>query len=144
MRLWHELLLPYLDDFHIKAQWREVLSIKGAIDKNGTPNHRLVNKVLNYNIQEFKNYAASVVRELRKRKINFQLSKWEEIFFWDSPHFNNDRYFGAKMYMGWFNIKYLRQNYYNLEEKYDCGIVSKEAWNRIDKYYNKYIKEHKE
>lgn len=141
MRLWSYQLLPYLDDFHIVAQWRELLAIKGAIDKNGTPNHRLVNKVLKYNIQDFKNYTACVVCELKKRKIKYSNSKWEEIRDWDSPHFNNDRYFGAKYYIGWHEGRYLTQCYFNLQEKMDCGIVSETAWNKINNFYIKYQKE---
>lgn len=131
MRLWDYRLLPYLDDFHIVAQWRELLAIKGAIDKNGTPNHRLVNKVLEYNIRDFKNYTACVVSELHKRKIKYLYSKWEEIRDWESPHFDNDRYSGAKYYVGWHEDKYLTQCYFNLQEKHDCGIVSDCAWNKI-------------
>ena len=141
MRLWHYKLLPYLDDFHIVSQWRELLAIKGAIDKNGTPNHRLVNKVLDYNIQDFKNYTACVVGELHKRKIKYLNSKWEEIRDWESLHFNNERYCGAKLYDGWHDKRYLTQCYYNLQEKADCGIVSKVAWERIDKFYRKEMME---
>lgn len=137
MRLWHFRLLPYLDDFHIVAQYRELLAIKGAIDKNGTPNHRLVNKVLDYNIQEFKNYTALIIGELKKRNIKYLESKWIEVRDWDSQYFNNNRYFGAKLYVDWHNKKYLRQCYYNLEEKHDCGIVSDCAWQKIDKFYKK-------
>ena len=139
MRLWHYKLLPYLDDFHIVAQWRELLAIKGAIDKNGTPNHRLVNKVLDYNIQEFKNYTALIISQLRQRNIKYLNSKWEEIRDWDCEHFDNDRYFGAKLYDGWHNHRYLTQCYYNLQEKYDCGIVSEQSWKRIDEFYRKEI-----
>jgi uncharacterized protein (TIGR02328 family) len=67
MRLWHKDLLPYLDDFHIVSQYRELLAIKRAIDKNGTPNHRLVNKVLDYSIEHFKAYALLVKLELVKK-----------------------------------------------------------------------------
>lgn len=137
MRLWHYKLLPYLDDFHIVAQWRELLTIKGAIDKNGTSNHRLVNKVLYYNICEFKNYTAHIIRELKKRNIRYLESKWIGIRDWDSEYFDNHRYFGHKLYDGWHDNRYLTQCYYNLQEKVDCGIVSKQAWQRIDEFYKK-------
>lgn len=140
MRLWHYKLLPFLDDFHIVAQWRELLAIKGAIDKNGTPNHRLVNKVLDYNIQDFKNYTACVISELNKRHIKYSNKKWQEIRDWESSYFNNDRYHGAKCFSGWHENKYLIQNYFNLEEKFDCGIVSPRAWQWIDYMCKKWIK----
>lgn len=137
MRLWSYQLLPLLDDFHIVAQWRELLAIKGAIDKNGTPNHRLVNKVLDYNVQEFANYTALVVSQLKQRNIKFLNSKWEEIRDWESEYFNNERYYGNPLYEDWHNDRYLTQCYFNLQEKADCGIVSKQAWARIDEFYKK-------
>ena len=50
MRLWHKDLIPYLPKEQLVSQWRECSSIAGAIIKNGTPNHGLVNYVLDYPI----------------------------------------------------------------------------------------------
>jgi uncharacterized protein (TIGR02328 family) len=137
MRLWDFRLLPFLDDFHIVAQWRELLAIKGAIDKNGTPNHRLVNKVLDYNIKDFKNYTTLVAMELMARDIKYLYGKYEEILYWDSKCFNNNRECDCIPYHDWHNHRYITQCYYNLQEKADCGIVSKQAWARIDEFYKK-------
>ena len=138
MRLRHFGLLPYLDDFHIISQWRELLAIKGAIDKNGTPNHRLVNKVLDYTLSEFKQYCVKVVQELDKRNIKYIHSKKLEIWNWHSDLFAKEDFIYRKNpYNGWHNDRYLTQCYYNLQEKADCGIVSKVAWERIDKFYRK-------
>lgn len=142
MRLWHYQLLPYLDDFHIVAQWRELLAIKGAIDKNGTPNHRLVNKVLDYSISDFKFYTYLVKEEMVRRKIKFIAKKYIEIEDWDCELFNN-LHQSKKLYDNWHNTRYLRQCYYNLEEKHDCGIVSKGAWEKISQFYDKFLKENK-
>lgn len=130
MRLWHYSLLPYLENQHIVSQWRELLAIKGAIDKNGTPNHRLVNKVLDYSIAEFKTYTILVVEELKKREIRFDKNKYLEIIRWESEHFTNKAE-NEVLYASWHNKRYLRQCFYNLEEKADCGIVGKTAWDRI-------------
>ncbi len=141
MRLWHYKLLPYLDDFHIIAQWRELLAIKGAIDKNGTPNHRLVNKVLDYPITDFKWYCIMVKQELEKRNIKYNNKKALEIYNWHCDKFSNPFVNGwsanKKPYEGWHNERYLRQCYYNLEEKHDCGIVSDSAWNKICEVYTR-------
>lgn len=135
MRLWHYKLLPYLDDFHIVAQWRELLAIKGAIDKNGTPNHRLVNKVLDYPLSEFKGYCVRVVQELDKRNIKYIHSKKLEIWNWHCDLFaKEDFIFRKGIYDKWHNSRYLIQCYYNLEEKYDCGIVSEKAFNQIKNF----------
>lgn len=139
MRLWHYKLLPYLDDFHIVAQWRELLAIKGAIDKNGTPNHRLVNKVLNYSIYDFKKYVIMVVDELRYRNITFSRQKYREIFNWECDKFPKPSIYecvnNIPLFNGWHNNRYLTQCYYNLQEKADCGIVSNEAWYKIEDFY---------
>ena len=134
MRLWDFRLLPFLDDFHIVAQWRELLAIKGAIDKNGTPNHRLVNKVLDYSIIEFVKYCSLVTQELDKRNIRYDKNKYTDIVCWKCDKFGTTM--GA-IYDGWHNNRYLTQCYYNLQEKYDCGIVSKRAWQQIDEFYKK-------
>lgn len=141
MRLWHYKLLPFLDDFHIVAQWRELLAIKGAIDKNGTPNHRLVNNVLDYNIDDFKRYTRLVCNQLEKRKIKFNHEKYKEILKWDCDKFKNCIELNAPIYKHWHNERYLRQCYYNLEEKHDCGIVSDGAWTKISQFYQEWLKE---
>lgn len=132
IRLWHYKLLPCLDDFHIVAQYRELLAIKGAIDKNGTPNHRLVNKVLDYPITEFKKYFVLVVDELKKRDIKYNHNKVLEVYNWHSDAFNNkNNEWHKNPYPNWHNDRYLRQNFYNLDEKHDCGIVSDSAFEKI-------------
>ena len=134
MRLWHYQLLPLLDDFHIVAQWRELLAIKGAIDKNGTPNHRLVNKVLDYSIIEFVKYCSLITQELDKRNIRYDKNKYTDIVCWKCDKFGTAT---GTIYDGWHNHRYLTQCYFNLQEKADCGIVSKQAWARIDEFYKK-------
>ena len=139
MRLWHYRLLPYLDDFHIVAQYRELLAIKRAIDKNGTPNHRLVNKVLDYSLLDFKQYTFRVAEELHKRKIKFVASKLGEIMIWECDKFgkviSHSNYEDThSIYYKWHNKRYLIQCYYNLEEKYDCGIVSEKAFSQIKNF----------
>lgn len=134
MRLWHYKLLDCLDDFHIVAQYRELLAIKRAIDKNGTPNHRLVNKVLDYSLLDFKIYAMKVEEELEKRDITFNKSKIDEIMTWQIDKFKTTSD-NKSLYDGWHNNRYLKQCYFNLQEKFDCGIVSKEAWDKIEKRY---------
>ena len=139
MRLWHYKLLPYLDDFHIVAQWRELLAIKGAIDKNGTPNHRLVNKVLDYSLLDFKVYTIKVKEEMDKRNIKYIKSKFDEVMSWKCDKFKPSE--NKPLYFNWHTLRYLIQCFYNLEEKYDCGIVSKSAFKKINQFMLDYTKE---
>lgn len=143
MRLWHYELLDCLDDFHVVTQWRELLAIKGAIDKNGTPNHRLVNKVLDYPITDFKWYFIKVKEELVKRKIKYNNKKALEVYNWHCDKFAKPTSYewnkNEKPYEDWHNNRYLTQCYYNLQEKYDCGIVSKNAWQKVENKYNRFV-----
>ena len=139
MRLWHYYLLEYLDDFHIVSQWRELLAIKGAIDKNGTPNHRLVNRILDYDITHFQLYTTMVVEELKKRNIKYDKNKYKEILNWNNSNFNQKKFnvlSTPTIFDGWHNNRYLKQCLYNLQEKYDCGIVSEDAWRKISEVFN--------
>ena len=67
MRLWHKDLIPYLPKEQLVSQWRECSSIAGAIIKNGTPNHGLVNYVLDYPIEHFVWYSMYVRNEMTRR-----------------------------------------------------------------------------
>lgn len=138
MRLWHYELLDCLDDFHIVLQWSELLAIKEKIDKCGTPNHRLVNKVINYSINEFKAYCGLVISEMQKRHIRYSKKKQKEIADWQSNVFDNNNT-NINGFL-WHNKRYLRECYYNLEEKFDCEIVSESAWQKVDEKYQKLIK----
>lgn len=141
MRIWHYKLLDKLDDFHIVSQYRELLAIKRAIDKNGTPNHRLVNKVLDYSVSDFKHYTILVRNELKERNIKFVEKNIVEILNWESDCFNKSED-ASDLYQGWHDFRYLTQCFYNLQEKYDCGIVSEKAYKKIFDYYVKYKKEY--
>ena len=55
MRLWHkDLLINHaLPKQQLVGQWRECILILKALADDKTPNHILVNKVLNYDKKEF-------------------------------------------------------------------------------------------
>ena len=133
MRLWHSELLPYLDNNRIVAQWRELLAIKGTIIKHGTPKSSIVNKVLDYNIMDFKRYTTLVTMELASRGVKYNRDKYWDIMKWECDKFDQTpvNWTETDLYKGWHNDRYLQQCYYNLEEKYDCGAVPDETWNRI-------------
>lgn len=67
MRLWHKDLITKLPREQLVAQWRECSAIAGAIIKNGTPNHLLVNYVLDYPIEHFIVYSILVRAEMSRR-----------------------------------------------------------------------------
>ena len=125
MRLWHYKLIPVLPNAMLVSQWRECIAIKRQWEKE-TLKHRLVSYVKDYEEQYFMDYVESVVEEMEKRKIKYQIKYYDEIleFCGTLPH-------------AWFNYKehnerYLKQCLYNLQEKYDRGIITKEEWQKIE------------
>ena len=93
MRLWSKQLIPVLPREQLVAQWREVSAIAGNIQLKGTPNHILVNKVLDYDYDHFITYAKLIQDEMTKRgyktmdkvwnKITSLKPNWQEIPFKD-------------------------------------------------------------
>lgn len=135
MRLWHYALIPYLPKDMLVSQWRELIAIKRQWEK-GTLKHRLVSYVKEHDKMLFLHYTMLVVEELLDRSIKINLKLYNEIieFCKDS---NIEFEIGKIIVYPEHNIKYLKQCYYNLQEKYDRGIISKEEWDKIHKYiYN--------
>lgn len=130
MRLWHKNLIKVLPREQLIAQWREVSAIAGAIIKNGTPNHLLVNKVLNYDFDHFITYSKLIKDEMTARGYRTTSTVWDKIVnlesSWKEIPIN-------ELFSDWHTGRYLKQCYYNLEEKYDCGGISPEDWSKIEK-----------
>ncbi len=129
MRLWHKDLIEKLPDKMIVSQWRELSAITGSINKKGTPNHRLVNIILEYDKSHFYTYSNIIYNEMKRRNMKPNSNVYNKI---DAYCHSNiiDR---KLLFKDWHNDRYYKQCYYNLEEKYDRGIISKEEWETIDK-----------
>ena len=67
MRLWHIDLIDVLPRQQLLGQWRELCCIASNIKKNNTPNHLLVNKILDFSWLHFKSYCVNVIDEMKKR-----------------------------------------------------------------------------
>ena len=121
MRLWHTKLIKALPKIHLVAQWREVSAIAGAIQKNGTPNHVLVNFVLDYDYDNLISYAHYLREEMKNRGIRTMDSVWQKIVSLkpDYTLLSLEDVYKDKM-----NDLYLKICYYNLYEKYLCGMFN--------------------
>ena len=134
MRLWNFMMIPYLPDNQLRGQWRECALIADGIQKNGTPNHLLVNKVMEYPYDEFATYCGKVQAEMSKRNFAVTLKSTERVYFkpwryvYDKPIFE-----------GWHDKEYLRVCVCNLYEKYHFGVgkskISQEEWDRVLRGY---------
>lgn len=131
MRLWHYKLIPYLDKQRLVAQLRECVAISKSIYEKGTPNHILVNKIMDYDLSEFRIYCNMVIYEMICNR-NYTVSTTTIKKLQDYIDFEIDiRVVENKIFKDWHNTRYLKQCLYNLQEKYDCGGIPKEEWNNI-------------
>lgn len=144
MRLWHKDLITVLPRQQLLGQWRELCAIMRNIESKGTPNHVLVNKVMDYPPDELYKYAILVYQEMRRRGYKCDFAKFQDAYhrkFGGPLNFmvyeavfglptNGSIYYDV-VFASWMNDRYLRQCYYNLEEKHDCGAISDEEFAKV-------------
>ena len=136
MRLWHWKLISALPREQLVAQWRELSAIAGNLNTKGTPNHILVNKVCNYPREHFISYALYVRQEMTRRGYRTMESVWNKIYCTRETDYGELQILPIEeLFPGWHNDRYLEQCYFNLEEKYDCGGVDKEWFEKIQNIY---------
>lgn len=137
MRLWHKDLIKVLPKQQLLGQWRECCCIAKNISTKGTPNHLLVNKILDYPIEHFHRYAQEIAYEMMHRGYKCNTDRFKSynkngVKFIDMPSY-------IHLFVNWHDDRYLRQCLYNLEEKAMCGGIFKEEWNVIyQKYCDKF------
>ncbi len=126
MRLWHTDLIDVLPRQQLLGQWREL----NSIFKNQN-RHILINFVYDYPKEHLLKYCFKVTREMRDRGYSFNVYNAEKYFEFDKHAYSFiETAFPEKM-----TDRYLKQCLYNLQEKYDCGGITTEEWQRIvDKF----------
>jgi len=137
MRLWHKYLIGVLPRKQLLGQWRECCLIAKNIAEKGTPNHLLVNKVMEYPISEFCDYCNIVLNQMLVRGYN--VSEKSIHCLEDNVGFCVDSDLNMGIFKGWHNDRYLTQCFYNLQEKYDCGGISEEEWEALRSKYQDLI-----
>ncbi len=129
MRLWHKKLIPVLPRQQLLGQWRECCLIARNIAEKGTPGHILVNKVINYPMGHFWKYGFLIMQEMERRGYKCDFYKFEKYF--DAPYALEVPE-PKNLFADWHDERYLQQCYFNLQEKYDCGGLTEEEWQKID------------
>lgn len=127
IRLWSYQLIPFLPRQQLLSQWRECVCIAKSIHDKGTPNHILVNKIMDYPISEFNDYCNIVLVEMIKRGYKVSESSINKLEEYVGFQVDSDKQY-SRLFKTWHNTKYLGQCFHNLEEKYDCGGISREEW----------------
>ena len=136
MRIWHWKLISALPREQLVAQWRELSAIAGNLSAKGTPNHILVNKVLDYPREHFISYALYVRQEMTRRGYRTMESVWNKIYCTRESDYGEMEIVPLEdLFPGWHNDRYLEQCYFNLEEKYDCGGVAQEWFEKVQNVY---------
>ena len=129
MRLWSKQLIHVLPRQQLLGQWKECSAIAGNILIKGTPNHILVNKIMDYPIDHFITFTARVHGEMIMRGYRTTKTVWDKIEKlnpnWETIDYN-------KLYDQWMDNTYLTSCYWNLKEKYLCGGITEEEWIKID------------
>ena len=138
MRLWHKDLIPVLPRQQLLGQWRECCLIAKLIAEKGTPNHILVNKILDYPLEDFFSYGMGVAAELFKRGCKVTQKSMMDFTNNIGAHDVTALIYVPReeVFFDWHNPRYLTQCYYNLQEKYDCGGISREEWEPISRLMN--------
>lgn len=134
MRLWHKALIRVLPRQQLISQWRECIAVARNIELYGLPRHGLVNKVMDYPISHLYFYTDLVVLELLDRGYKVSpvaLKKFEDSMR-NIDYNYDDIVEESELFKNWHNKDYLIQCYYNLQEKYDCGLINQYDWRRIE------------
>lgn len=127
MRLWHKDLIDVLPRQQLTAQWRELCYIVKRVKMYGTPNHILVNPVIEFPLSHLYFYAELVRDEMHRRDYKCDFSKVSD---WISE--DTSKVTRHNLFAGWHNDRYLTQCVYNLQEKYDRGGIPYSEWMYVE------------
>ena len=136
MRLWHKFLIPALPREQLVSQWRELSSIAGNIKTKGTPNHILVNPIMEYPLSHFITYTAAVRAEMTRRGYRTMDKVWDKIC---SVCPDYEILPIDEIYKGWMDKDYMNICYYNLFEKFLRGGINEKDWSNIKSAYAVYL-----
>ena len=128
MRLWHKDLIGVLPRKQLLSQWRECCAIASNMVNKGTPNHLLVNKALKYHMSHLYSYGCLVSAEMIRRGYKCDFEKFSHYFTYEHE---TKIVATSELFKDWHNGRYLKQCYYNLQEKCDCGGITEEEWKLI-------------
>lgn len=138
MRLWAWQIIPYLPRKQLVSQWRECCCIAKNMEINKSPNHILVNKIIDYPDEDFDCYTLLVYGEMLRRGYKCDFSKFERYRKIKPIEITMET---KDCFKYWHNKRYVRQCIANLSEKYDNGGFSTTEWVELINGYKKLYNE---
>lgn len=137
LRIWHKDLIEVLPRQQLLGQWRELSAMAKNIVAIGTPNHILVNRLLDYPITHFLSYAKYIRREMLRRGYSPAQKTYDDIL--SVSKLNDFEPIDMEcLFYNWHTPRYLEQCLRNLEEKAMCGGISSYEWAAIfDEFVDK-------
>lgn len=139
MRLWHIKLLRVLPKNQLNEQLRECVAAARMISEGNEILWIGAKRLQEYPLYHFRGYCNAVLEECKRRgfrispitlsKLRNHIGLFEEIAAKEEDIFK-----------GWHNDRYLRQCYYNLQEKFDCGAISDDDWTKIESFFKEELK----
>lgn len=142
MRLWHKDLIEYLPRQQLLGQWRECCLIAKNIVEKGSPNHILVNPIMDYPISHFLTYALMVQTECGERGYKIKPYSFWRYFpdtTWIVPLKRKTE--TKDIFWSWHTRRYMDQCVANLSEKFDRGGIPEEDWNKLWLHYQDIVME---
>lgn len=141
MRLWHYKMIPVLPRKQLISQLRECVLIGKNLFEKGTPNHIIVNRAALYyhSSQDYAKYCKLLIDEIRNRGYNVSDKTIEKLNRYCKTDIEKLEVSELDILFEEFhNDRYLKQCYYNLQEKYDDGIIPEEEWKKLYDWYNSF------
>ena len=136
MRIWSKKLIQVLPTKQLKAMRYE---LGDMIKQYPNIKHSLVKFANDYDIAFLGEYFGIVLLECLKRNINMNEKYNIEIsnIVFDNSKLETEEQVGLKFKED--NDRYLKQCLYNLQEKYDRNIITKEEWQKIENLFKEVI-----
>ena len=151
MRLWHKNLISALPRQQLIAQLRECVLIAKNIKEIGKPNHILVNKIMDYDINEYISYIQIVLHEFKKRGYNVINQTLEKLQAYTGYPFSQWYSMDTRLttvypdlFKGWHDSLYMKICYFNLFEKYLNNGITTYEWSEIVLCAEKYLRDNGE
>ena len=85
--------------------------------------------MLEYDLSNLYTYSVDVCGEMISRGYKPDFGCFDKYFSYSE---SDDFVRHKELFKNWHNDRYLKQCYYNLQEKYDCGGISDNEWKLID------------